>query len=77
MDMVSRHYGIGQSALSKWYKTYLRGAEALLKGHESSEPFEDEKKELLTKIGQITMDNELLREKIRRLENGTPFHLRR
>jgi len=35
------------------------------------------KKPLLSKIGEITMDNELLREKIRRLENGIPFHLRR
>jgi hypothetical protein len=60
-----------------WHKTFLSGAEEVLKVKEQSDPLESERKELLTKIGEITMDNELLREKIRRLENGLPFHLRR
>jgi transposase len=77
MDSVSRKFGIGQSEVSNWYKTFLSGAEELFKIREQSNPVEGEKKELLTKIGEITMDNELLREKIRRLENGLPFHRRR
>lgn len=77
IDAVSRKYGIGQSELSQWHKTFLSGAEEVLKVKEQSDPLEAERKELLTKIGEITMDNELLREKIRRLENGLPFHLRR
>lgn len=32
---------------------------------------------LQAKIGEITMDNDLLYEKIRRLENSVPFHLRK
>jgi hypothetical protein len=55
----------------------LSGAESALKTKEADETQDAEKKALLSKIGEITMDCELLREKIRRLENGIPFHLRR
>jgi hypothetical protein len=55
----------------------LSGAETALKTKDSEESTDAEKKTLLSKIGEITMSNELLREKIKRLENGVPFHLRR
>jgi hypothetical protein len=48
-----------------------------LKTKESDETTDAEKKALLSKIGEITMSNELLLEKIKKLENGVPFHLRR
>jgi transposase-like protein len=77
LDAVSRKYGIALSELSQWHKKFLSGAEELLKSKDVDDPNDSAKKELLAKIGEITMDNELLREKIRRLENGVPFHLRR
>jgi transposase-like protein len=77
LDSVSRKYGVSLHDLSDWHKKFLAGAEDLLKAKEPDGTAEAEKKGFLTKIGEITMDNELLREKIRRLENGVPFHLRR
>lgn len=77
LDSVSRKYGVSLHDLSDWHKKFLAGAEDLLKTKEPDTTADAEKKGLLTKIGEITMDNELLREKIRRLENGVPFHLRR
>ena len=77
LDSVSRKYGVSLHDLSDWHKKFLAGAEDLLKSKKLDSTAEAEKKVFLTKIGEITMDNELLREKIRRLENGVPFHLRR
>ena len=77
LDAVSRKYGISLHDLTSWRNKVLAGAESSLKTKEADETPDSEKKSLLSKIGEITMDNELLREKIRRLENGVPFHLRR
>jgi hypothetical protein len=38
---------------------------------------ESEITRLKAKVGDITMDNDLLYEKIKKLENGVPFHLRK
>jgi len=77
LDTVSRKYGVSLHELSSWRDKVLSGAESALKTKETNEPQDTEKKALLSKIGEITMDCELLREKIKRLENGVPFHLRR
>jgi transposase-like protein len=77
LDAVSRKYGVSLHELSSWRDKVLSGAESALKTKEATEPQDTEKKTLLSKIGEITMDCELLREKIKRLENGVPFHLRR
>ena len=77
LDAVSRKYGVSLHELTKWRDKVLSGAETALKTKESDESTDAEKKALLSKIGEITMDNELLREKIKKLENGVPFHLRR
>jgi transposase-like protein len=77
VDAVSRKYGVSLHDLTSWRNKVLSGAESALKTKEADETQDAEKKALLSKIGEITMDCELLREKIRRLENGIPFHLRR
>ena len=77
LDAVSRKYGVSLHELTAWRDKVLSGAESALKTKDSDETQDVEKKALLSKIGEITMDCELLREKIKRLENGVPFHLRR
>jgi len=77
LDAVSRKYGVSLHDLTSWRNKVLSGAESALKTKDVEESQDAGKKPLLSKIGEITMDNELLREKIRRLENGIPFHLRR
>jgi transposase-like protein len=77
LESVSRKYAIGLHGLSQWRDKVLAGAENALKTGEPDDSGDTEKRALLSKIGEITMANELLEEKIRRLENGIPFHLRR
>jgi len=77
LDAVSRKYGVSLRDLTLWRNKVLSGAESALKTKDIDETQDAEKKMLLSKIGEITMDCELLREKIKRLENGVPFHLRR
>jgi transposase len=77
LDAVTRKYGVSLHDLTKWRDKVLSGAESALKTKESDETTDAEKKALLSKIGEITMSNELLLEKIKKLENGVPFHLRR
>jgi transposase len=77
LDTVSRKFGVSLHELTAWRNKVLAGAELALKAKESDETPDAEKKALLSKIGEVTMDCELLREKIKKLENGIPFHLRR
>jgi len=77
LDAVSRKYGIGLHDLTSWRDRVLAGAESALKTKETDDTQDAEKKALLSKIGEITMDYEVLKEKVKKLENGVPFHLRR
>jgi transposase-like protein len=77
LESVSRKYAVGLHELSQWRDKVLTGAENALKTSVPDDSDDTEKRALLSKIGEITMANELLEEKIRRLENGVPFHLRR
>ncbi len=77
LDAVSRKYGVSLHELSGWRNKVLAGAESALKARVVDETQDAEKKALLSKIGEITMDYEVLKEKVKKLENGIPFHLRR
>ena len=76
LEAVSRDIGVPAHRLSEWRDRFLAGAESALKARESS-PENDEIVRLTTIVGKTTVENELLREKIGRLEKGVPFHLRR
>jgi transposase-like protein len=77
LDAVSRRFGVSLHELTSWRNKVLAGAELALKARVSDEMPDAEKKALLSKIGEITMDYEVLKEKVKKLENGVPFHLRR
>ena len=76
LEAVSRDIGVPAHRLSEWRDRFLAGAENALKARESS-PQDDENARLTAIVGKQTVEIELLREKIGRLENGVPFHLRR
>ena len=76
LDLVSRDLGVTAADLSAWQKAFLDGGAASLK----SRPEDDRDRQikaLTHKVGEITMANELLKQKIDKLEAGTPFRLRR
>jgi transposase-like protein len=76
LDALSRELGVIAATLSSWRDAFLDGGKAALK----SRPADDRDElvaRLQAKVGQLTMDNELLGTKCQHLESGRPFATRR
>lgn len=76
LDAVSRELGITAARLAKWRDDFLVAGQLGLKsrGEDANETL---KKEMQAKIGELTMENELLRERARKAEAGLPLARRR
>ncbi len=80
LDALARETGQPASRIAQWRDQVLSGAEQLLRsraGDPEYEAWQEEKRKLQAKIGEITMANELLEEKIERLGADRPFPWRR
>ena len=75
IDTLSRELGVTAATLSQWRSAFLAGGAESLKKRSPAE--EAEYKRLNEKIGEQTMEIELLREKIRIMEAKDPLGLRR
>jgi transposase-like protein len=76
LDALSRELGVTAATLSGWRSSFLDGGTAAMK----SRPADDRDEEvarLRSKVGQLTMDNELLGQKCQHMESGRPFATRR
>lgn len=71
LETLSRQLGVTAARLSEWREDFLAGGEAQLKAR-AAMARDREIRELQRKLGEITMENELLREKARRLEERAP-----
>ncbi len=71
LDTVSRELTVTAATLSEWREAFLAGAEANLKSREPT-PADDDNLRLKAKIGELTMEVELLREKAQKLEVNAP-----
>jgi len=60
LDVISRELGVTAATLSEWREAFLAGAEANLKSREPSAA-DDENLRLKAKVGELTMELELLR----------------
>lgn len=69
LDALSRELGVKTATLAGWRDDFLAGGEASLLARKTSSE-EGAIKRLQAKVGEITMANELLEEKIRILEEG-------
>lgn len=76
LDLVSRELGVTGATLAKWRDAALEGALGALRSKPDDERGE-RIKQLEQKIGQVVMENELLYEKIHRMEGGSPLARRR
>ena len=75
LELLSRELGLTAAELSSWRDAFLAaGSQALAKPNTQNEA---EVKRLNAKIGELTMVNELLYEKIDRLEQNRPLAFRR
>ncbi len=76
LDALSRELGVTAATLSGWRDAFLDGGTAAMK----SRPADDRDEEiarLRAKVGQLTMDAELLGQKCQHPEAGRPFASRR
>ena len=79
LEMVARELAVTAADLSAWREAFLEAGAASLKARDRDDRDETIDR-LRTKVGELTMDGELLRAKIERLEvggGGRPFGLRR
>lgn len=76
LETLSRELGVTAATLSGWRGQFLAGGEANLKARET-EVENEETQRLKSLVADLSMSNELLREKIHRLEAGRPLAWRR
>lgn len=74
LDAVSRETGLPAAELSRWRDAFIESGQAGLKSRSSdpaTEAAEEERKRLLAKIGELSMENEILRTAKEVLEERT------
>ena len=76
LELVARETNVSIARLSEWRERALAGAATALKERERDDR-DDEIARLKSKVGEITMDNELLYAKIEALEGKRPLAHRR
>ena len=76
LEAVSREENVPVHRLTAWRDNVLMGAESALKERER-DARDEEIARLQARVGEITMDNELLYAKIDKLEGGRPLARRR
>src|ERR671939_813896 len=76
LDALSRELGVTAGAIARWRDQFLAGGQAAVKSRPADER-DEEIARLRAKVGELTMANELLRERARRAEAEHPFGPRR
>ena len=73
LDAVTREIGVEVYRLESWREKALASMDAGLKERADDDPLQVGLDAAHKRVGELSMENELLRAKIGRLENGTPF----
>ena len=76
LELLSRELNVTAARLSDWRDGVESAAETVLK-ERTRDHRDDEVSRLKGKVGEMTMEHELLYEKIDRLEGGSPLARRR
>jgi len=72
LESTSRKYGVAAATLSEWRDAFVAaGAEALKVRQEAQ--LDEQGRRMKLVIAEMAMENELLRERIRRMEDEKPF----
>lgn len=77
LEALSREVGIEIYRLEQWRERALRGLEVLLKDREEDHPMRTELDAAKRHIGELSMENELLRARCRAMEARDPLALGR
>jgi len=74
IEAVSRQVAVEPYRLEQWRERGLAALDAGLKDRAEDDPIQAGLGAAYKRLGELGMENELLREKIARLEGGVPFH---
>ena len=77
LEAVSRELGVTAARLSQWRDAFVTGGTQGLKSRVVDDADDGERQRLQAKIGELTMENELLYRKVDLLEGGNPLAIRR
>jgi transposase len=72
LETTSRKHRVTIATLTLWRDRFLAGGESILKSRETDIE-DEEKKRLKSVVATVSVENELLRERIAHLENGRPL----
>jgi hypothetical protein len=72
LESTSRKYGLTVAALSQWREAFLAAGEAGLQIRQEDLAGEQARR-MKSVIAELAMENELLQERIRRMEDEKPF----
>ena len=72
LESTSRRYRVTAATLTQWRDRFLAGGESGLKSREADVE-DEERRRLKSVVASVSVENELLREKIARMENGRPL----
>ncbi len=71
LESLSRKYAVTAAALSAWRDAFLAAGEAGLKVRQQ-DLVDEQGRRMKSVIAELAMENELLKERIRRLEDANP-----
>ena len=72
LETLSRRNGVTAATISGWRDVFLAGGEAGLKSRET-DATDEERQRLRSVVADLAMDNELLKTKIRQMEQNRPL----
>jgi len=72
LESTSRRYRVTAATLMEWRERFLAGGEAGIKSREVSVE-DEEKRRLKSVVASLSVETELLREKIASIEGGRPL----
>src|ERR1043165_6095623 len=72
LESTSRKYRVTAATLTEWRDRFLAGGETGLKTREADVE-DEERRRRNSVVASVSVENELLREKIARMENGRPL----
>ena len=73
LEAVSREIGVEAFRLERWRERALAGLDASLKERQEGDSVQAGLEAAYKRVGELSMENELLREKIARLEGSGSF----
>jgi hypothetical protein len=72
LESTSRKYGVTAATLTEWRDAFLAGGAEALKVRQEAQ-LDEQGRRMKLVIAEMAMENELLRERIRRMEDEKPF----